>query len=166
MFTLKTIQRVAIAALSVLALAACSVGGGAPIAIKDLPAYPGAAELKPGESRIAEQLQQNMANDSSARQASGSGGKTEQKAFRFPGDASWDKVRSFYTDKLKASGWSEGMGGVAGALANQALNQVNAQNDVFQSQIYSRGKQTLAIFRMADPTDKSQVVVIASLTTN
>jgi hypothetical protein len=39
------------------------------------------------------------------------------------------------------------------------------QNDVFQNTLYSKGNQTLAVFRMADPSDKSSVVVIASLST-
>lgn len=164
MNTFTKIKSLAIAALSVAMVTACA-GGGPPMAIKELPAYPGASELKPGESRIAETLKQNMASDASVRQAAGTGGKTEQIGFKFPGDASWDKVKSFYTDKLKASGWSEGIGGPAGGIANQILNQVNTQNDAFQNALFSRGNQTLAVFRMADPTDKSQVVVIASLTT-
>ena len=106
-----------------------------------------------------------MEQDAQIRNAAGSGGKTEQKGFKFPGDASWDKVKTFYTDKLKATGWSEGIGGPGGAIANNVLNQVNAQNSAFQNTIYSKGNQTLAVFRMADPTDKSSVVVIASLST-
>ncbi|MEO6063016.1 MAG: hypothetical protein ABIQ99_13850 [Thermoflexales bacterium] len=74
-------------------------------------------------------------------------------------------MKTFYTDELKASGWCEGIGGPGGAIVNTVLNQVNAQNDAFQNTIYSKGNQTLAVFRMADPTDKSSVVVIASLTT-
>lgn len=164
MNTLTKIKSLAIAALSVAMMTACA-GGGAAMEMKDLPVYPGATELKPGESRIAETLQKNMEQDAQIRNAAGSGGKTEQKGFKFPGDASWDKVKTFYTDKLKATGWSEGIGGPGGSIANSVLNQVNAQNDVFQNAIYSKGNQTLAVFRMADPTDKSSVVVIASLST-
>ena len=163
MNTLTKIKTLAIAALSVAMMTAC--GGGAAMEIKDLPVYPGATELKPGESRIAETLQKNMEQDAQIRNAAGTGGKTEQKGFKFPGDASWDKVKTFYTDKLKATGWSEGIGGPGGAIANNVLNQVNAQNSAFQNTIYSKGNQTLAVFRMADPTDKSSVVVIASLST-
>ena len=164
MNTLTKIKSLAIAALSVAMMSACA-GGGAAMEIKDLPVYPGATELKPGESRIAETLQKNMEQDAQIRNAAGTGGKTEQKGFKFPGDASWDKVKTFYTDKLKATGWSEGIGGPGGAIANNVLNQVNAQNSAFQNTIYSKGNQTLAVFRMADPTDKSSVVVIASLST-
>jgi hypothetical protein len=39
------------------------------------------------------------------------------------------------------------------------------QNDVFQNTLHSKGNQTLAVFRMADPSDKNSVVVIASLST-
>lgn len=164
MNTLTKIKTLAIAALSVAMMTACG-GGGAAMEIKDLPVYPGATELKPGESRIAETLQKNMEQDAQIRNAVGSGGKTEQKGFKIPADASWDKVKTFYTDKLKATGWSEGIGGPGGAIANNVLNQVNAQNSAFQNTIYSKGNQTLAVFRMADPTDKSSVVVIASLST-
>ncbi|MEO6063017.1 MAG: hypothetical protein ABIQ99_13855 [Thermoflexales bacterium] len=83
MNTITKIKSLAIAALSVAMMTACA-GGGAAIEMKDLPVYPGATVLKPGESRIAETLKQNMANDAQVRQAAGTGGKTEQAGFKFP----------------------------------------------------------------------------------
>ena len=160
---LASVKGVAIAVLCAATLAAC--GGGAPMTMGELPAYPGSSELKPGESKIAETLKKNMEMDTQMRSAIGTGGKTEQKGFKLPADASWDKVKSFYGDKLKTGGWTEGMGGQAGNMAAAVMNTVNAQNDVFQTAMYSKGTQTLSIFRMADPIDKSQVVMIASLST-
>jgi hypothetical protein len=151
----------ALAVICAATMAAC--GGGPPMAMADLAAYPGSSELKPGESKIAETLKKNMEMDTQLRQAIGTGGKTEQKGFKLPSDASWDKVKSFYADKLKAGGWTEGMGGSAGNMVANIMNTVNAANEVFQSGIFTKGSQTLSIFRMADPIDKTQVVMIASL---
>ena len=133
------------------------------MALADVPSYPGASELKPGENPIAETLKKNMENDASMRQAVGVGGKTEQKGFKLPADAGWDKVKAFYDDKLKAGGWSEGMGGPGGDIASKVMNQVNTMQSVMQSAIYTKGTQTLSIHRMADPMNASNVVVIASL---
>ena len=157
------LKNAALAVLCAATMAAC--GGGAPMAMSDLAAYPGSSELKPGESKIAETLKKNMEMDTQLRQAIGTGGKTEQKGFKLPADASWDKVKSFYADKLKAGGWAEGSGGAGGNMAANIMNTVNAANEVFQSGMFSRGSQVLSIFRMADPIDKSSVVMIASLST-
>ena len=99
------------------------------------------------------------------RQAVGVGGKTEQKGFKLPADAGWDKVKAFYDEKLKAGGWSEGTGGPGGDIASKVLNQVNTMQTMMQSAMYSKGAQTLSVFRMADPTNAKNVVMIASLST-
>ena len=88
--------------LSALLLGAC---GSKPVTLADLPVYPGATELKPGESSIADTLKNNGQQDAAMRQAAGVGGSTTQKGFNLPADATWDQVKAFYTDKLKASGF-------------------------------------------------------------
>jgi hypothetical protein len=148
--------------LSALLLGAC---GSKPVAIADLPVYPGATELKPGESNIADTLANNGQQDAAMRQAAGVGGATEQKGFDLPADASWDQVKTFYTDKLKASGWAEGLGGPAGNMASQIMAQASQGNDLFQSNIYSKDKQTLTVIRVADPIDATKVQLVLSLST-
>jgi hypothetical protein len=145
---------------SALLLAAC---GSKPVAMADLPVYPGATALKPGESNIADTLKNNGQQDAAVRQAAGVGGSTEQKGFDLPTEATWDQVKTFYTDKLKAGGWAEGMGGPGGNIASQMMAQANQGNDLFQTTIFSKDKQTLTVIRVADPIDKSKVQLILSL---
>ena len=47
--------------LALVTLAAC--GGSPPATLSDIPAYPGTAELKPGESNIADTLAKNNQTD-------------------------------------------------------------------------------------------------------
>ena len=148
--------------LSALLLGAC---GSKPVTLADLPVYPGATELKPGESTIADTLKNNGQQDAAVRQAAGVGGSTTQKGFDLPADATWDQVKAFYTDKLKASGWTEGLGGPAGTVANQALSQVNQASSAFQTNMYSKDKQTLTVMRLTLPSDATKVQLILSLST-
>ncbi len=145
-----------------LLLAAC---GSAPATIADLPVYPGAVELKPGESAIGDTLQENMQQDAAMREAMGVGGSTEQKGFTLTADASWDAIKSFYSEELKAKGWQEGAGGPGGAMASQMLEQVNQGNELFQTAMYSKGNQVLSVIRVANPVNPDQVELVLSLST-
>lgn len=148
--------------ISVLLLGACS---SKPATIADLPVYPDATELKPGESNLADTLQQNGQQDAAIRQSAGVGGSTEQKGFSLPADATWDAVKSFYTEKLKASGWAEGMGGPGGSMASDIMSQVNDSNELFKTTMFSKAKQVLTVMRITDPTDPANVQLILSLST-
>ena len=145
-----------------LLLAAC---GAAPATIADLPVYPGAVELKPGESAIGDTLQQNMQQDAAMRESMGLGGSTEQRGFSVTADAGWDAIKGFYSDELKAQGWQEGMGGPGGGMASQILEQANQGNDLFQTAMYSKDKQVLSVIRVASPVDPNVVELILSLST-
>ena len=68
---MKTTTRLLIMLFSALLLGAC---GSKPVAIADMPVYPGATELKPGESNIADTLKTNGQQDAAMRQAAGVGG--------------------------------------------------------------------------------------------
>ena len=158
---------VTVVALLSLASLLSACGGPAPVSIAELPSYDGAKELQPGNSPIATTLKNNEA------QAAATGQKIEQKAFDLPGGTSWDQVKSFYTEQLKAKGWKEGVGagkgiagGIAAGMVNDALSQANAGNDMLQTAIFSRGKQTLTVMRMAGATKKKEVQLLLSLNTN
>lgn len=145
-----------------LLLAAC---GAAPATIADLPVYPGAVELKPGESAIGDTLQENMQQDAAMREAAGLGGSTEQRGFSLTADAGWDAIKGFYSEQLKAKGWQEGMGGPGGGMVSQMLEQANQGNELFQTAMYSKDKQVLSVVRVASPTDPDVVELILSLST-
>lgn len=114
---------------------------------------------------MADTLQQNGQQDAAIRQSAGVGGSTEQKGFSLPADATWDAVKSFYTEKLKASGWAEGMGGPGGSMASDIMSQVNDSNELFKTTMFSKAKQVLTVMRITDPTDPANVQLILSLST-
>lgn len=156
----KKITLVSLFALVALMLAVSACGGSAPATINDIPAYPGATELKAGDSRIGDTLAKNMQNDAALRQAAGAGGKQEQRGFSVAKDTSWDAVKKFYDEKLKATGW-----GAPNSMVSNVMAQVNQQNPMTQSEIYARGKQTVAVVRVVEPISKD-VMLILVLTTN
>ena len=160
-FDLKSI---AVLSAAVLVLTAC--GGSPPVSIADLPTFAGATALQPGASTIATTLKNNET------QAAAMGQKIEQKAFQLPKGTAWDAVKGFYTEQLKAKGWNEGVGGGSGIaggmaadMANKALSQANAGNDMFQTAMFSKGKQTLTLMRLAGTTKKDEVQLLVSLNT-
>ncbi len=142
-------------------MSACSMmGGNSPVSINDIPVYPGATELKPGDSTLANTLAKNSQQITAMSQSTGAGGKTDQKGLALSQDVTWDAVKKFYDDKLKSTGWSEPNG-----MVSNILSQVNTQNDAFQTIVYQRGNQTLSVIRvMIDPSAK-QAMLIFSLTT-
>jgi hypothetical protein len=147
-----------------LLLAAC---GSQSVSVAQLPVYPDAVQLQPGDSTIADTLENNMAQDEAIRQAMGSlgGGKTEQTGFQLPADTTWEQVKAFYAKELEANGWSSGLGGVAGMAVdvNAMMDTANQGNDVFQTAIWSKGKQTLSVIMTVMPTDSNEKMLILSL---
>jgi hypothetical protein len=63
-----------------LLLVAC--GSGQPVSVNEIPAYPGATVLQPGEDSVADTLAQNVEQDASIRASVGIGGQIEQMAGR------------------------------------------------------------------------------------
>lgn len=163
MKALRGLQSLAVAAVAAVFLSAC--GGAPPLSIADLPAYAGATELQPGNSPIATTLRNNE------QQAAAMGQKIEQKAYNLPRDASWEKVVGFYDDQLKGAGWKSGVavGGLGSGMANEmvskALSQANAGSDLFKTAMFTRGKQTLTVMRVADASRKGDAQLLLSLNT-
>jgi hypothetical protein len=139
------------------------------VAVGDLPAYPGATELKPGESVIADTLAQNVEQNEALKQAMGplGSGNLEQRGFQLPAEATWEQVKSHYDTELGGAGWTSGLGGIAGSLVdvNAMMEAANQGNELFQTALWSKDKQTLAIVMMTDPTDPAKKEMIMSLST-
>jgi hypothetical protein len=150
----------------VLALAAC--GGGGPATVGSLPVFPGAQELKAGDNPIGTTLANNGAQDQAMRKSMGVGGKTEQKGYKLPADATWDAVKSFYEKELKSAGWDSGLGGVAGQFAdvNAMMNAGNQGNDMVpHSILFSKSTQTLTVIMQTLPLGDKEKHLILSLST-
>ena len=147
-------------------------GGGSSssaVTTNDLPVYSGATELKEGESTIGDTLAQNMQQDAAMREAMGALGKgsTEQKGFQLPAEATWEQVKAFYEKELAAAGWSSGLGGIAGNVVdvNAMMEAANQNNELFQTALWSKGKQILTVVMVTDPTDETKKELILSLST-
>jgi hypothetical protein len=144
--------------LTLLVLALLTACGGSPPAtVATMPVFPGATELKEGESTIADTLGQNNASDAAMREAMGVGGSTEQKGFRLPADATWDSVKSYYDEQLKGQGWQ------TNSMIDSAMAQANAGNDVFRTANWQKGSQNLTVVMLTLPTDATQKELIVSL---
>jgi hypothetical protein len=138
-------------------------GGSKPVAMAELPVYPGAMELKPGETRVGDTLASNAKMDAAIRSAVGAGGSTEQKGFSLPRGTRGDQVQQFYADKLKAGGWESGAGGPAGGIVANVLGAVNQGNDLVKTALWSRGTQTLTVLVVTIPGSKQPPELILSL---
>jgi hypothetical protein len=149
-------------AMVLVSLSAC---GSQPATPATLPVYTGATELKEGESTLGSTLANNNQLDAQMRQAAGVGGKTEQKGFKLPSEATWDQVKGFYVEKLKADGWNEGMGGIAGSAVdvNKMMEAANQGNDTVKMMLFSKGSQTLTVIMLKSPVDATQQELILSL---
>jgi hypothetical protein len=162
----KLVSNLLVFALVFAVLVLASGCGSKPATAAELPVYPGATELQPGEDPVADTLAKNMQQDASLRQGMGVGGSIEQKAYRLPADASWEAVQGFYKENLEADGWKSGTGGIGGDLVNQALETTNQSNDMFKTAMWSKGKQVFTIFRLLESPDSTQPYLIISLNTN
>lgn len=161
--------------LITLVLLACNsilpfgFGGGSAATTGDLPVYPGAIELKEGESVIGDTLAQNMEQDAAMREAMGAlgSGNIQQKGFQLPAEATWEQVKGFYEKELTAAGWQSGLGGIAGNMVdvNAMMEAANQDNELFQTAIWSKGKQTLTTVMITDPSDTTKKELILSLST-
>jgi hypothetical protein len=140
---------------ALFALAAC--GGSAPAALTDIPAFPGATELKPGESVLGDTLAQNNQQSAAALGQLGMGGAVEQKGYKLPTDATWDGVKGFYDEKLKAAGWT------TNDLVSGIMEQANQGNDLFRTTNWQRGKQNVTVIMLMSPTDANQKELVISL---
>lgn len=104
-----------------------------------------------------------MQQDTATRAAAGAGCSTAQRGFSLPAGATWDDVEGFYTGRLAALGWQEGVGGPGGDLAGQVVAQASQGDELFQTAIYSKGSQVLNVVRVASPVDPGVVELVLSL---
>jgi hypothetical protein len=155
MRTLTRLLAVVLTVLTLFTLAAC--GGSAAATLGDIPAYPGATELKPGESNLGDTLANNNQADAAMRGQVGVGGKTEQKGFNLPKDAKWDQIKGFYDEKLKASGWG------TNSLVGGIMDQANQGNTLFQTSNWQKGTQNVTVLMVTSPTNADEKQLIISL---
>ncbi len=141
-----------------IGIAACS---SKPVSLGDLPVYTGATEHKTGSGGIGDTLKNNNQMDAAMRNAAGVGGKTEQKGFLLPKDATWDGVKAFYDEKLKDAGWKSGTAGNSGSMVSGMLDVANKNNPTSKTAVWSRGKQTLTVLMLNNPVSKEKDLILS-----
>jgi hypothetical protein len=154
------IARQLVFALALLSLTILTACGGAPATLDDIPAYPDATLLKPGESAIGSTLANNNAADAALRQQVGVGGKVDQKGYHLPAGTTWDQVKSFYSQKLSAAGWS------TNSMVSGIMAQAGAGSDAVKMDNWQKGKQNVSIIMLTLPDNPDQSDIIISLSSN
>jgi hypothetical protein len=130
-----------VAMLMLLSLVACGPAA-TPATLGDIPAYPDAKALQPGENQMADTLAQNV------QMAGQMGQKLDQKIFTLPKDASWDQVKGFYSEKLSGSGWS-------------STSMPIPDNEMTQMSLWTRGTQSLTMMRLTEPISKDTFLLFS-----
>jgi len=129
-------------ALLLVLLVGCAAAAPARATLADIPVYPEAVQLKPGESAIADTLAQNV------QTAAGMGQELEQQMSTLPAGTAWDDVAQFYAEKLDAAGW------------RKADLPVPA-NQMMQMALYTRGTQSLTVAQLTAPMDQGTFLLLS-----
>lgn len=155
--------RIGIVVLSVSVLmlaAACSgvpsggrVIGGQPIAISELPTYPGAVELNASESKVIDPLFGPAQKETPPFIGLGIEVIKTQRNFRVPQETTFADIKKFYADKLLAGGWRED------AAMRVFTNNANQTSQNLQGAIWVRVDQTLLIAMATDGNGDKEVTL-------
>lgn len=142
-----------------------------PVSLDNIDVYPGAMELKAGESRMGDTLAENVKTHRDLTKNMGplaAPSRLGQRGFRLPAEAKWEEVRKFYEENLEKSGWELGLGGIAGQFVdvNRVMATGNDENSLTRTVIFSRGNQKLTIIMTASPVNRKDKTLVFSLTSN
>jgi hypothetical protein len=140
--TMKTLARASLALLVLLLIAAC---GAQPIAIDQVPVYPGAQPMERGQNTLADSVADAM------RQSAGEQGlNTQFRFFALPGGTTWDDVKGFYSDEMASAGWTP-------------ESALNVEGGAFQAIGWSRGsgnnQQALMVAYVSDVTGEGAFAI-------
>lgn len=150
--------------VGVLALAACAIPtggrviGGQPVAIGELPTYPGATELSAGQSKIIDPLFAPAQRETPPFIGLGIEVEKSQRNFSVPPEATFADIKAFYSDKLLAGGWRED------PAMREFTNSANAAMQVMQGAIWVRVDQTLLVVLATDPATGQKELTLSMST--
>ena len=145
-----------------LALPALACGLSQDVAMSDLPVYPDATVLQPGDNPVADTLANNIELNAQLSV----GGSVEQVAHQMPAGTTWEQAKAYYGGQLEDDGWKSGLDVPFGDLVGDALDAVNQAVEQTQTAIWSKGDQTLTLIWNEDPLNTEQPILILSLATN
>jgi len=126
--------------------------------ISELPTYPGATELKPGESQVIDPLFGPAQRETPPFIGLGIEVEKSQRNFRMPPDTTFADVKAFYTDKLLAGGWRED------PAMREFTDNANQQVTNMQGAVWVRVDQSLLIVMATDATTGEKEVTLSMAT--
>lgn len=150
--------------VGIFVLAACAVPtggrviGGQPIAISELPTYPGAVELSAGESQVIDALFGPAQRETPPFIGLGIEVDKSQRNFRVPPETTFADIKAFYADKLLAGGWRED------AAMREFTNNANSQVKNMQGAIWVRVDQSLLMVLATDSTTGEKELTLSIAT--
>lgn len=153
-----------VGACSLLLSAACSapsggrVIGGEPIAISELPIYPGATELSAQQSKVVDALFGPAQQETPPFIGLGIEVDKTQRNFRVPPETTFSQIKTFYADKLQSAGWRED------PAMRVFTNNANQSSKNLQGAIWVRVDQTLLIALVTDPSTGDKEVTLSLAT--
>jgi hypothetical protein len=131
--TQKIVLLFVLAILFTLSIVGC---GTAPVAIGDIPAYPGAQAMATGENEMADEVAKAIEESSG-----GEGVTTEVHLYSLPTGTAWSDIEAFYDDELAGTDW-------------ESEADLTQETEFFSTLGWSRGgganEQALVIGYMAD----------------
>lgn len=132
--------------------------GGQPIAISELPTYPGATELSANESKIIDSVFGPAQRETPPFIGLGIEVVKTQRNFRVSNETTFEMVKTFYADKLQAAGWRED------PAMRVFTNNANAKSANLQGAIWVRVDQTLLIALAGDPSGGGKELTLSLAT--
>lgn len=137
-----------LALLSALAVLLVACQPSEPVAMSDLPLYPGAQPLAAGENETADQILSLL--DAALEESTGEGTTIESALYTLPQGESWESVRAFYERELANTAW-------------KPASEMEQDRTNFQSAGWARGKgpqeQALAIFHVSRVIEEELLVL-------
>jgi len=132
--------------------------GGEPVSIDELPTYPGAVELKSGESKVIDPVFGPAQRETPPFIGLGIEVLKSERNFQVPPQTTFADVKAFYADKLQSAGWRED------PAMRVYTSQVNESSPRLQGGIWVRVDQTLFIALATDPATGAKEVTLSLAT--
>jgi hypothetical protein len=127
---------IAIFVLMILILVSVVSCGTEPVAVSEIPVYPGATLMERGQNSIVDELANTIRTSAEAE-----GVIVEMNLYSLPEGTTWDDVKSFYNDELGNTDW-------------MSESNLATETDFFSTIGWSRGsaasEQALTIGYAAD----------------
>jgi hypothetical protein len=139
----------AVLGLLVLTLALACVGSGTPVAMSDIPVYPGATRIDPAGDPVAsvllESMEQAAAEESTV--------DAEFEFYALPTGTTLESVKDFYVGEMESTDW-------------KPADDITIDEDVFQMFGWERSKQAFGVGYVPEGVSDIPLMLIMIATEN